>query len=164
MTEPGSIRSKEVEYRPIDQSYQGEIERMRHFELNYLDNCKDLKVHDYRLHTGSFYFKLCPSVDFDPLATDLIKGMYLPLDYWEILLNSSNVQGPNGGIRITYENVGRYINNTLFIQLVQAGWIGSRLSRTEALFQIIKQSLENDKSVMVAFSRAKNAESQRLFG
>jgi len=85
----------------------------------------------------------------DLTSTDMIKGMYVPLEYWDALLKSSNIIGEKGGRRITYENVERYFNNTLFIQLVQSGWVGSNLAGTDVLTQLIRAALEND-SVLLA--------------
>ncbi len=47
----------------------------------------------YRLHSGPCYLKLCPPVVLDPYSADLIKGMYIPLDYWDHLLNCDATLG-----------------------------------------------------------------------
>lgn len=141
-------------YRPTDVTYEEEVLRMRRFETGLPDlhvaGAEDCG--SYRLHAGGSYFKLCPSTDFDPLSTDLINGMYLPLDYWGILERSPSTKGTRGGFVITRNNVERYINNTLFIQLVQAGWIGTRLMRTDKLTTLIRELVEQNRSVLAAIS------------
>lgn len=142
-------------YRPTGKSYEAELTRMRSFEANHPSSVSIFSQTDgYRLHSRTFYFKLCPEITLNPLSTDLIKGMYIPLDYWELLIRSPQVVGPRGGIQITYENVGRHINNTLFIDLVQHGWIGSRSNETIDLTNIIRQSIENNHSVVIATSQS----------
>jgi hypothetical protein len=78
--------------------------------------------------------------------------MYFPLDYWEKLISSDKVKGKNGGIRIVYQESDRHINNTLFVELVQHGWIGSKLDDTKFITEIIKESLERKRSVTLARS------------
>jgi hypothetical protein len=86
----------------------------------------------------------------DLTSTDMIKGMYVPLEYWDALLKSPNIVGENGGRRITFDNVERYFNNTLFIQLVQSGWVGSNLAGTGVLTQLINSALENNSVLLAA--------------
>lgn len=142
----------EALYRPIDKSYRAELQRMREFErmIAEIEDPSATALRNYRLHPGIFYFKLCPSEVLDVTSTEMIKGMYIPLDYWELLMNSPDILGPKGGRQVTYENVGRYFNNTLFIEMVKLGLIGSRLISTEALSEITQKSIEEGRSVILA--------------
>jgi hypothetical protein len=143
---------EEVVFRPDRQCYE-EIKRMRRFESQYSDTPQTPQcIDDYRLNPEIFFFKICPAIVFDPLSTDLIQGMYLPLDYWDVLEVSPQVKSSKGKMKITYGNVDRYINNTLFTQLAQSGWLGSRLKRTDVLTHLIKQLLESGKSLVLASS------------
>jgi len=146
---------RELGYRPVGDSYQDELQRMQDIEhiLSKTEDQPQFPLVGYRLYSGTFYFKLCPAEILEPASTEMIKGMYIPLDYWELLVNSPAIIGPQGGQRITYENVGRYFNNTLFIQLVQAGWVGSRLIVKDAITDVIQQALRNKRSVMLAIKR-----------
>jgi hypothetical protein len=137
-------------YRPLDKSYLSELQSMRSLEQLFLKSHASLN--DYRLNFGPFYFKLCPAENFQPYETDLIKGMYLPFDYWECLVKDNCVKGPRGGIAISRDNVGRYLNNTQFVQLVQSGWIGSSADDTKTITQIIRTLLESNHSVFLASS------------
>jgi hypothetical protein len=78
--------------------------------------------------------------------------MYLPLAYWDVLVDSPDVLGPRGGVRVDFDNVGRHINNTLFIDLVSSAWIGSRGVNTERITAIVRESLET-RSLILAEAR-----------
>jgi hypothetical protein len=145
--------TKDWGYRPTDKSYHSELERMQSFESTCALNPYVSELDCYRLHPRMFYFKLCPAIDFDPRDTGLIKGMYIPLDYWIPLTQSAATRGPGGGVRITRSNVGRYINNSLFIDLVQAGWIGSREHENGALEEIVRLAVQEGRSIVLAASR-----------
>jgi hypothetical protein len=142
----------EAVYRLGDKSYHNELQRMQDFDGLLMKAKPHLlfDLNDYRLHSGTAYFKLCPAEVIDLTSTDMIKGMYIPLDYWELLIKSPKTVGPKGGKLLTFDNVERYFNNTLFIELVQAGWIGSKLMQTNALTDLIKNSINNDRSVLLA--------------
>jgi hypothetical protein len=123
---------------------------MNELETLFTNEPSQAPLYNFRMHRGPFYFKLCPAEINDITSTDMIHGMYVPLDYWNLLVDSDSIVGPQGGRRITFENVGRYFNNTIFIELVQAGWFGSRVSQTNIITDIISRSLENNKSVILA--------------
>jgi hypothetical protein len=94
------------------------------------------------------YLKLCPSTVRDVFTDELIKGMYLPLGYWDVLVDSPNVLGPKGGVVVNYDNVGRYMNNSIFIDLVGASWIGSRGATTEQITAVIRGSLQTRSLIL----------------
>lgn len=137
-------------YRPGGESYEQEMERMRRFMREHPPTSSPAEQHAYRLHPGLFYFKICSSVVLEPQSTRMIGGMYLPLDYWDVLLESESVRGARGGRIITFDNAGRYLTNSQFIELIQAGWIGSRLEHTEAVTQLVRAAIEGDRSLVVA--------------
>lgn len=141
-------------YRPLsDKNFDSEVGRMRGFR----DACPDVwnkpKLwNTYRLNGDSFYFKFCPSVSLELLSSDLIKGMYLPREYLESLLESTVTDGKKGGKLITFENVQRHISNTEFVWLVHDGWVGTRGVSTEAITEIIRASLDAGRAVVYAHS------------
>lgn len=128
---------------------QGDLFLDQHFGIAHT-------LDEYRLHPGVFYFKLCPAEIFEPTSTDMISGIYLPLDYWDVLVDSSNIFGPQKGKHITFENVGRYFNNTFFVELVKTGWIGSMVSEKDVITRIIQDAIENKKSVVLAAKHQDN--------
>jgi hypothetical protein len=117
---------------------------------------------DYRLNPCPFYFKLCPDVSYEPSSTSLLTGMYIPLDLWQVIVGSPGIRGPRDGLRITYDNVPRRLNNSLFARLVQSGLIGSRGATTKALRTLIEGLLTAKHSVVVA--EATGSSPQWLFG
>jgi hypothetical protein len=140
-------------YRPYsDGHYQKEYELMKKFEAAD-PGLEDYDLEGYRLHPKTFYWKLCSSVSYQPAGTELIPGVYIPLDYWELLVRSDSVKGPQGGVGLTRHNIHRHISNTLFTELVQGGWIGSRSANTDLLSQIIQGCLDGGDSLMLAASR-----------
>ena len=141
-------------YRPIDVSYKTELQRMKDFQTKHSVSSDISLPEEYRLYPKGFYFKLCELETFKPSSNSLISGMYIPIDYWEILMDYQKTKGPRGGILISRDNVDRYIHNTLFVELVQNGWIGSRGLNTDVITKIVYDSLNNDKSVMIAISKA----------
>lgn len=142
-------------YRPQnDSNYAKQLGLMKRFEEENPEREEEYGLEGYRLHSKTFYWKLCESVSFKPTATDLIQGIYIPLEYWEMLVNSAEVKGSRGAVGLTQVNVPRHINNTMFTDLVQGGWIGSRTKNTNVLNQIIKECLDNDRSAILAASQA----------
>lgn len=143
-------------YRPVDNSYSSEIQRMESFE-KFTSETKPNCISDFRLNNEFFYFKLCPAKIKEPLSTKMIPGMYLPLSYWKLLLSSIETSGSRGGKLLSYDNVKRYINNTLFTDLVQNGWVGSQVSNTKLITEQIQNSITGNKSVILAkYSRSEN--------
>jgi hypothetical protein len=142
--------NSEAIYRLGAETYEKELRRMRRYEdiLVKVTSRLPFELKDFRLHAGTAYFKLCPAEALDPTSTNVIKGMYIPLEYWDVLLRSSNIIGERGGKRLTFESVERYFNNTLFIKLVQSGWVGSNLAGTDVLTELIRAALENDSLLL----------------
>jgi hypothetical protein len=132
------------EFRPDDQTRR-ELDRLRQI----VPSSEAISsIQQFRLDPQSAYLKLCPSTTREAFSDQLIKGMYLPLGYWDVLVDSPNVLGPRGGIVVTYENVGRYMNNTTFIELVGASWIGSRGASTEQITAVIRESLASHSLIL----------------
>ncbi len=142
-------------YRPFsDKSYMSEIKRMGEFESRYNTSSKKTTVRGFRLHEAPFFFKVCKPLTLDPMSSELAAGMYFPLSYWKVLLESESVKGPRGGKAISYDNAGRWINNTSFIDLVQNGWIGSAPHVSENISEIIKNLLAEKHSITIALHEA----------
>lgn len=136
-------------YRPVDANYKRELARMDAY-LASRKTVLPITRTDFRLSSNAFLFKLCPKITFDPLSTSPIKGMYLPLDYWKLLVSSAEVRGPKGGVQITYDNAGRYFDNAAFVKLVEDGWIGSSIVEERELSSLIRSGLEGNRSVLYA--------------
>ncbi|MDF1835990.1 MAG: hypothetical protein P1U62_14095 [Alteraurantiacibacter sp. bin_em_oilr2.035] len=130
-----------------------EIGRMRD-HLGTLRRCPPNQACEgYRLLENPFFLKLCPRIDFEPADTGLVKGMYLPLDYWDLIEADPRKVGPRGGRLVSFENVGRYFDNTSFIPLVAGGWIGTTAEQSAVLKPIVRQLIEEGRSLTVAVAR-----------
>lgn len=136
-------------YRPTDAAYKRELAAMEKFEQDFCES-DGPQLRDYRLHAGPFYFKICESDACTIDRTTMVPGMYLPLDYWRRLVAGTTVLGQNGGVRVNRETAGRYISNSLFVDLVQDGWVGSRTCRSGVITRIINAWLQNDHSLILA--------------
>jgi hypothetical protein len=110
-------------------------------------------LQDFRISNMLFFIKICPRIVFNPDNVGLSKGMYLPLDYLKILQEDDSILGEKGGRKITYENVGRYFDNTTFKSIVEGGWIGTSHNQSKVLEVIIKEILENGRTAVVAIKK-----------
>lgn len=136
------------EYRPDRQFYR-ELDRIR----TLLRGCSPASPKswpDFRLHKNPFFLKFCPRIDFVPENLSLSKGMYIPLEYWDVLDSSGQLAGERGGKRLGFDNIGRYLSNTEFAVLVAKGWVGSDPGQSGYLGEIIKQTLESGRAVIYA--------------
>lgn len=132
------------EFRPDSQTRK-ELDRMRRIMPA---SPTPSSIQEFRLDSFGAYLKLCPSTTKDAFSDELIKGMYLPLGYWDVLVDSPSVLGPKGGVVVNYDNVGRYMNNSIFIELVGASWIGSRGATTKQITAVIRDALETRSLIL----------------
>lgn len=129
--------------------------------LEFLRSCNSNNhKSEFRLNENPFFLKLCPRIVFQPDDVGLIPGMYLPLDYWKILAVHPSLKGPKGGLRVTYENVGRYFDNTEFIKLVAKAWIGTNTNQSSVLKEIFREVLATGKAIAIAVKSNKAASSE----
>lgn len=127
-----------------------EIQRMDKL-LGILQACEKNDHRDgFRLNENPFFLKLCPRIVFQPDNIGLVPGMYLPLDYWKVLTTHPSLQGPKGGRRVTYENVGRHFENTDFVKLVAKAWVGTSTNQSAVLKEVIREVIETGKAVVIA--------------
>lgn len=119
--------------------------------LMELRACDPNAVHDgFRLTDNPFFLKLCPRLVFNPDDIGLVPGMYLPLDYWKLLEQHPGIKGPRGGLRVTYDNVGRHFDNSAFTTVVAKAWVGTTPSQSAVLRDVIRQTIETGKAVAIA--------------
>lgn len=137
-------------YLSSDQNLPREIARMEFLTVQLASCATDITHNSFRLTENPFFIKLCPRIVFNPDDIGLIHGMYLPLDYWKLLETSPDILGVRDGRQITYENVGRYFDNTEFVTVVAKAWVGTTSSQSAILKEAIRQTLETGKAVAVA--------------
>lgn len=139
------------EYRP-DKQLDVEIQRIEKL-LSQTGGSQTQKCIDFRLHSNPFFLKLCPRMDFEPESSSLTKGMYIPLEYWKVLVSSGQLSGTRGGQVVSFDNVGRYITNTDFAVLVAKAWVGSTPAQSAILAPMIKETLGAGRAALYAFKR-----------
>ena len=106
---------EEAVYRP-DRRLAGQLERMASIPTVDSDGTPE----QYRLHPGCAYVKLCSPVrSLTTEPTQLVSGMYIPIDYWDTLAASPTLKGPRGGTIFSYRTVDRHVSNELFVALVR---------------------------------------------
>jgi hypothetical protein len=130
-----------------------ELERMDALSAELRECEPDGRLCGFRLAQNPFFLKLCPRVIFDPDDTSLINGMYIPLEYWRRLEIDPGIEGKKDGRAVTFENAGRYFNNTSFAELVAQGWIGTTGTQTDVLDKLIRDIVESGRTVTIAVKR-----------
>ena len=147
-------------YRLPDAQLRKEIDRMNTV-LGALKACApNTDIDGFRLAENPFFLKLCPRLVFNPDDVGLVPGMYLPLDYWKLLENDPGIKGPKGGLRITYENAKRHLDNTSFTTVVSKAWVGTTPSQSQVLQDVIRETLKTGKAIAIAIKSQKTAEHQ----
>ena len=147
-------KEKEINcFRLPNDQLEKELIRMEGFlnELKIYE--EDYCCEGFRLNDNPFFIKLCSRTVFEPDNISLFPGMYIPLNYWRLLERSEKIKGPRDGKRVSYDNVGRYFDNTAFIQLVSGAWVGTTIAQSSILKSIIKKTIESGKAVTFAIRK-----------
>ena len=140
----------EAVYRLPNAQLKEEIDRMDTV-LSALKACApNTGIGGFRLTENPFFLKLCSRLVFNPDDVGLVPGMYLPLDYWKLLERDPGIQGPKGGLRITYDNAQRHFDNTAFTTVVSKAWVGTTPSQSRVLQDVIRATLATGKAVAIA--------------
>lgn len=140
--------AKGWEFRPdSDANFDEELERMR--SIAAPARVKDDPEH-YRMGENFCFIKFCKPVTTDPFSGELSAGMYLPLDYFDRLVKADRLKGPLGGKVLTYDNVGRWLNNSAFVSLVERSWVGARGLTATQLTDVLHRSLAAKHSLILA--------------
>lgn len=148
-------------FRLPNSQFSKEISRMDSITQSLKSTNSNGDINDYRINENPFFVKICPRIEFEPDNVGLSTGMYIPLDYIKILEKDKCIEGKSGGKAITYDNVGRYFDNTAFKTIIEGGWIGSNQNQSLLIEKIIKDILENGKTAVLAIK--KKIEKKSLF-
>jgi len=131
-----------IYYPNSDKNLKKEITLMENLESRLTkDNT------DYRLNDQVFYFKFCDERQ-NVYTKDLSTGFYLPKDYF-LLINELQ-RKEDGHINISYDTITRYLTNTVFIDLIKYGLIGTKVNDSNLISNIIKELLSINKSLILA--------------
>lgn len=157
-----------IQYKAMEKTGEGEAfrfpENQLTKEIDRMDSVitelqklpSNTQVDGFRLNENPFFLKICPRIVFKPDNIGLVKGMYLPLDYWKLLSQHPSMVGSKGGMRLSYKNVRRYFDNTQFITIASGGWIGTTIAQSEMLEIAIKSTLESGRAVVFAINSEKD--------
>jgi hypothetical protein len=134
-----------------------EVDRMNAVLAQLQKIPPDTVADGFRLTENPFFLKICPRIIFNPDNIGLVKGMYLPLGYWELLSQHPTMVGPKGGKRLLYKNVRRYFDNTDFITIASGGWVGTNIEQSKLLENAIKSTLESGRALVFAVNIEKDS-------
>ncbi len=140
----------ETVYRFPNKQLSEEIDRMRSVLSELHKVGPNTEADGFRLSENPFFLKICPRLVFNPDNVGLVKGMYLPLDYWDLLSEHPTMLGPKGGKRISYNNVRRYFENTEFVTIASGGWVGTTIEQSKHLEAAIRSTLKSGRAVVFA--------------
>lgn len=147
------------EFRPSsDANFEEELKRMR--AIAAPARVKDTPEH-HRFGDNFCFIKFCKAATSDPFSGELAAGMYLPLDYFDKLAEAGRLKGPRGGTVVNYDNVGRWLNNSAFVGLVERAWVGTRGLTSTQLTTVIRRSLAAKHSLILAEGDALPAGARR---
>ena len=132
-------------YRPIsDRNLNNELKAMERLEEKLSRDQSD-----YRFNDQIFYFKFCKERQ-EAYTKGLSNGFYMPKDYF-LLINKLQKES-NNTIIFSYDTITRYLTNTVFIELIKSGLIGTKTRDVALISNIIEESLSNKKSLILASS------------
>jgi hypothetical protein len=146
---------REAIYRLPNAQLAAEIGRMDVLLKQIGATGKPTNRHGFRLHENPFYLKLCPRMTIHPDDVSLTPGMYVPLEQWRFIEKDSDLVGPRGGRAVSYRNLGRYLDNTDFSNLVRDAWIGTTPPQSAIVGPLIQTVLSEGKAVVIAVKRNK---------
>ena len=148
-------RNKDMEFRwQAKDQFSDEIDRMETLLEELRKVPSDHDPDGYRFTDNPFFLKFCSRVVFNPADKGLFKGIYLPLDLWKRADAAGRFKGQRGGKVLTYDNVGRRINNSEFVMLVAGSWVGTSIEQSEVLGKLIRTVLETGKTVTIAIQHS----------
>ena len=139
-------------FRLPNEGLDKEVEKMKRFfkELSVEENKPSNTPGSFRFDQNPFFLKFCPRIVRQPDDIELIPGLYFPLEYWNRLRSSPDLDGPKGGKVLRFDNAGRYLNNTEFTTFVSKAWVGTSIDQSAILENIIRTTLENGRPITIA--------------
>ena len=139
----------EFRWKKGDQ-FEEEVARMDALLLELRKIVSGSDPEGFRFSDNPFFLKFCPRVVFNPDDKGLFKGIYLPLDLWKRAFAAGRLKGKKKGNVLTFENVGRHINNDDFVGLVAGAWIGTSIEQSAILGPLIREVLAKGKTITFA--------------
>jgi hypothetical protein len=151
-----------VQYKVFDDKESGDEFRLPSKQLNeeldrmdaILDRLRNATCAStgkaYRFVQNPFFLKFCNRVSFELQNTQLIKGRYLPFDYWKLFEQEEALVGARGGRFVTPASIERYLGKDVFISLVEHAWIGTSPEQSAILEPLVAEILRSGRPLTVA--------------
>jgi hypothetical protein len=140
MLEPPTGKATDWTFVPDDQ-LDKELERMHRFARQNV-----APQYEYRLNSATFYLKF---VKRDGALRQ--GGIIMPIDHYDMFVQSPSARGPKGGLRVGYEALGgSYMREQPFLDLLRAGYIGAYADTTSKLMTLVKAVLDRGRAVVAA--------------
>lgn len=105
---------------------------------------------DFRILPSPSWLKLCHPQGFIPKTNDMIHGMYFAREHFEQLRKGDRLRTERDAVRFGFQNVPSYLDNTMFVKLVENGLIGTAGTSTELVRQQVIRSFERKKALVLA--------------
>ncbi|WJZ68414.1 hypothetical protein [Kocuria rosea] len=132
-----------------DWVYKNEAEIRRQLELMITPSSAVNSAADWRM-TSPYWFKFVRRDAARFQDTKLLKGIYVPADYLRLALDDGSLRtGPQGGFRVSYNNVKRLTRAT-FSELIRRGLIGTEATQSADLMSVIGDLGASGRSAIVA--------------
>jgi hypothetical protein len=101
---------------------------------------------EYRLNGEVFYLKFVRRNSSTHAA-----GIVLALDHFSPLREASGLVGPQGGVRLSYEQLdGHYLRTDTFVGLIRSGYIGCSGTTTQVFATLINAVSEKGQALVGA--------------
>ncbi|MBA8806368.1 hypothetical protein [Promicromonospora sukumoe] len=150
---PGEGRIAQVDTRLPDQ-----LERMVRFDSLGQASTGQGDPALFRLGPAATFTKFAYPVETPTKESELTRGMYVPSEMLKRLHDAGRLKGPNGGAAVTHDNLGRWLSNEQFADLVRRGWIGSSGIAVKDVKAFIDHSVREGRMPVVAAHRTERAQ------
>lgn len=104
----------------------------------------------YRLNAAATYTKFAAPAAVPIRESDLTRGIYVPSEFLKRLYDAGVLIGPDGGQAVTYDNLGRWLANGLFADLVSKGWVGTSGLSVDDVAGFVAERLRSGRHAVVA--------------
>lgn len=134
----------------IDSRLPRQLARMAEFDEFAAAAADPGTPNAYRLSPETTYTKFAAAASAPIRESDLTRGIYVPSALLSRLHDAGALVGPDGGKAATYENVGRWLANGLFADLVCKGWVGTRGVTSLDVARFMTQRLRAGRHAVIA--------------
>ncbi|WP_147106379.1 hypothetical protein [Nesterenkonia populi] len=134
----------------IDARLPDQLKRMVRFDSFGRKFASTTDPAAFRLGAGSTFTKFAYPVASPLKESDLTRGLYVPSELLKRLHDVGQLVGPRGGAAVTHKNLGRWLSNDQFADLVKKGWVGSSGVSVQDVKNFISASLRESRIAVVA--------------